>query len=399
MKKRFYTICILEKYNIRDLFTVFIFTRFNNYMSEKKTIHINPDLFSFSKNTTKKKKEKVEGEKRPAIKVKSDRIRPKTLRNNVMKMIRENQEKALKDLLSDKTTENAIKIPTVSDDFQREFDQSLDFFSKLAQKKEQEIKQARPNIHQSTIKNYPNPQPNSILLQPNFSIPINTNENVNLEFPEEYSIPTQNISRTEPPIQIYRPVQPSYGCLKNGSLPTYRNWKHQTQRVYPSLQPTMQPAMQPAMQTIQSTLYDNPTIEKAKMFGIMKTKERMKEDEERKKGGGGLQKKNKIRYLKRKKIYKRTYHVGRSKIAPKIGVLISNRTIRNRTTEQTHMLRQIPIQEVRKYLIKKGFIKVGTTAPNDVLRKMYESVLLICGDVQNHNPENLLYNFINDTKE
>jgi len=63
------------------------------------------------------------------------------------------------------------------------------------------------------------------------------------------------------------------------------------------------------------------------------------------------------------------------------------------------MLRQIPIQEVRKYLIKKGFIKVGTTAPNDVLRKMYESVLLICGDVQNHNPENLLYNFINDTKE
>jgi hypothetical protein len=61
------------------------------------------------------------------------------------------------------------------------------------------------------------------------------------------------------------------------------------------------------------------------------------------------------------------------------------------------MLRQIPIQEVRKYLIKKGFIKVGTTAPNDVLRKMYESVSLICGEVQNHNPENLLYNFMNDT--
>ena len=375
-------------------------------MSEKKTIHINPELFTFSKNTTKKKKEKIEGEKRPAIKVRSDRIRPKTLRNNVMKMIRENQEKALKDLLSDKTIKNSDKLPTASDEFQKDFDQSLEFFSKLAQKKDLEIKQARPNIHQSTIKHYPNPEPSSILLQPNFSIPslINTNENVNLEFPEEHAIPMQNIRG--PPMKIQNP---SYGCLKNGALPTYRNWKQQTQRVYPVLQPTMQstmqptiqpimqPTMQPIMQpTIQSTLYDNPTIEKTKAIGIMKTKERIKADEEKKKGG---EKKNKIRYLKRKKIYKRTYHVGRSKIAPKIGVLISNRTIRNRTTEQTHMLRQIPIQEVRKYLIKKGFIKVGTTAPNDVLRKMYESVLLICGDVQNHNPENLLYNFMNEPNE
>jgi len=375
-------------------------------MSEKKTIHINPELFSFSKNTTKKKKEKVEGGKREPIKVKTHTIRPKTLRNNVMKMIRENQEKALKDLLSDKTIENPTKTPTATDDFQKDFDQSLDFFSKLAQKKDLEIKQARPNIHQSTIKHYPNPQPSSILLQPNFSIPIN--ENVNVEFPEECMIPTQNIR--EPPMKIQNP---SYGCLKNGTLPTYRNWKQQTQRIYPSIQPTIQPTMQPIMQptmqpiiqpvlqpvlqpAIQSTLYDNPTIEKTKAIGIMKMKERIREDEQRKKGG---EKKNKIRYLKRKKIYKRTYYVGRSKIAPKIGVLISNRTIRNRTTEQTHMLRQIPIQEVRKYLIKKGFIKVGTTAPNDVLRKMYESVLLICGDVQNHNPENLLYNFINDTKE
>jgi hypothetical protein len=30
---------------------------------------------------------------------------------------------------------------------------------------------------------------------------------------------------------------------------------------------------------------------------------------------------------------------------------------------------------------------------------MYESVSLICGDVQNHNPENLLYNFMNDSAE
>jgi len=367
-------------------------------MSEKKTIHINPELFSFSKNTTKKKREKADPEKRPQIKVKTNNIRPKTLRNNVMKMIRENQEKALKNLLSDKTPIENPANPI--DDFQKEFDQSLDFFSKLAQKKEQEIKQAKPNIHNSTLKHYPVGEPSSLLLQPPLAIPkIDTNENVQLEFPPEFAIPP--INQREPaafPIRprIALPPPPAYSSLKNGTLPTYRTWKQQTQRVYPQIESPMEnPIGIPPPPKLQSTLYDNPSIEKAKAIGIMKTKERIQKDDIKKSG----EKKNKLRYMKRKKIYKRTYHVGRSKISPKIGVLISNKTIRNRTTEQTHMLRQIPIQEVRKYLIKKGFIKVGTTAPNDVLRKMYESVLLICGDVQNHNPENLLYNFMNDTSD
>ena len=60
-------------------------------------------------------------------------------------------------------------------------------------------------------------------------------------------------------------------------------------------------------------------------------------------------------------------------------------------------MKQTPIEEVRRYLVKKGFIKVGSIAPNDVLRKMYETVSLICGEVENHNPDNLLYNYFHDT--
>ena len=57
---------------------------------------------------------------------------------------------------------------------------------------------------------------------------------------------------------------------------------------------------------------------------------------------------------------------------PKVGVLVSNHTIRSRIKNQTHDLSKVPIKDVRRFLIKKGFIKVGTIAPPDVLRKMYE---------------------------
>ena len=59
-------------------------------------------------------------------------------------------------------------------------------------------------------------------------------------------------------------------------------------------------------------------------------------------------------------------------------------------------LKHISIEDVRRYLIKRGFIRVGSSAPNDVLRKMYETANLMCGEVENHNTENLLYNYLND---
>jgi hypothetical protein len=102
-----------------------------------------------------------------------------------------------------------------------------------------------------------------------------------------------------------------------------------------------------------------------------------------------------MKYLKQKKTVKRTYYVGKSKVHPKVAVLVSNRTMRKKITTQAQLLKQVPIHEVKKYLIKKGFIKVGSVAPNDVMRKMYESAVLVGGEIQNHNADNLLYNYLN----
>lgn len=79
-----------------------------------------------------------------------------------------------------------------------------------------------------------------------------------------------------------------------------------------------------------------------------------------------------------------------------MAVLVSNKTIRNNIMNKAQEIKQIPLDDVKKYLIKRGLIRVGTSAPNDVLRKLYETSNLICGEVENHNADNLLFNYLND---
>jgi hypothetical protein len=104
----------------------------------------------------------------------------------------------------------------------------------------------------------------------------------------------------------------------------------------------------------------------------------------------------KIPKAKPNKIIRRTYNVGKDKFRPVVGVLLPNRTIRNNVANKAFKFKHTPVEEIRKFLLRNGFIKVGSTSPNDVLYKMYESIMLIDGEVKNHNPDNLLYNFFND---
>ena len=163
---------------------------------------------------------------------------------------------------------------------------------------------------------------------------------------------------------------PGYGCLKNGSLPTYRSYHNKT--------------MKGGM--------ENPVVaERIKSPTEKLLLEKLNEREIEKKSKNQVIKKKKI-----KKLLRRTYRIGRDKYRPRIGVLLPNKTIRSNVTTKSYMLKQTPIDEIRKTLVKQGFIKVGSSAPNDVLRKIYESIKMIDGDINNHNPDNLLYNFFND---
>ena len=339
-----------------------------------KTIQINPDLFTFSTvNKTRKKRNKIDEPGKP-IRIRSPRKESsKAAKNRILKYIRQHQDA--------KDNQMAKPIPIASSDseFENDFENSLKYLSTIAEKTQNAIPQTIIQRHNTTLRQYPVGSVSA------FSGNPMTISEVSLDLPAE-------LSPNDPPIAI-RPRTndplPMYGCLKNGTLPTYRMWKSQTLKA--PLTPSTNP--QPTI-VITNPRMGEPVIIPRNNSGGAETMARrasITKHREIQKQRGRM--KPMIQKKKQKRILRRTYRVGKSKHYPKVAVLVSNKTLRNQTSTKIQLLKQTPMDEVKRELIKKGLIKVGSAAPNDVLRKMYESVELVCGDIQNHNPENLLYNY------
>ena len=377
-----------------------------NPSGDKKVIKINPDLFKLSNNNTRKNKPEPNREKKP-IKMKSVN-RDKTIKRDMLRRIRANQAVHYDKLFNPEKKSEPIIVST-EDKFETEFNDTLDFMNKLVDKHKRE--QEMPK-HNQTVRNvvpnvvHPNVVPNVVSVVPS-NIVSNAIPNVVPNVlpnvvpnvvPNVMSNVVPNVvpnivhnvlpnpAITPPSIQsVKTPISnapisnapnsnapnsnaPSYGCLKNGSLPTYRNYINKT--------------VKPHSTGGNNNAGGNNTA-------IERIRARLNERANR-------QVNVKIPRGKPNKLIRRTYHVGKDKFRPVVGVLLPNRTIRNNVVNKTFQLKNTPIEDIRKFLLRNGFIKVGSTSPNDVLYKMYESIMLINGEVKNHNPDNLLYNFFNE---
>jgi len=374
-------------------------------MSDRKTISVNPELFNFSSNKTRKKREKNNGGeikmKKPKAKMRENTLKKKSILN----MIRQHQEDKYKKLFNEKNKfHNEIKneIDTISQ-IDSDFEQSKNYLLKLAE--ENETKQQNMN---KTLKQYPamtnHISSESLLFHPD----IKPYEEVNLEFPSELETIT--------PITIKPKLknnlqQPKYGCLKNGSLPTYRQFINKTQKVPITSNNNFDILNNSQIQNIPEIIINSseninsiPLEQKMTENKIIENKiqentQRMSEMKQMMSKLEAIKNNNYKKAMKQKKIIRRSYKIGKSKVLPKIAVLVSNRTIRNNITTKSQLLKQDSLNDIKRYLVKRGLIKIGSTAPNDVLRKMYECSSLMCGEVQNHNPDNLLHNFLHGKDE
>jgi len=311
----------------------------------KKTIQINPEFLKFSSSGGKTRKTRPD----KPIKMKVEPTENnKTTKRKILNYIRKQQEETYKHLLKD----DIAKVKPVSDSaVKSDFESSLEFLENVVK--------APPAPKNTTLKTRP-------LINP---YPI-VDENVAI-------LPPENIFEAiVPPIipsgHVMQLTKPNYGCLKGGALPTYRAWKSQTQKNADVVLPKM-------------TEEQN----RAELRQFFKKRKNEKHKMENAKRPFDMQN-------RQKRTMRRTFRVGKSKVYPKIGVLVSNRTIRNQIQSKCQLLKETSIEEVKKYLVKHGLIRIGCSTPNDVLRKIYESAMLMCGEIHNHNPDNLLYNYFNN---
>lgn len=406
-------------------------------MSEpRKTIVINPDFLKFPMRGNRSRKANRENAiTHKPIKIRSENAgSDKTIKRRALNYIRKQQEDRYKRLVKGLEPEGGghrvetTDGKTYADGFKSDFDDSLAFLQKLTDQTAQ-----KTQVHNATLRQYPNPHTDSSLFQ---SPVLNQILSNNLSFDDNVQLQnTANNVLSLPPIRY---PNPTYGCLKGGTLPTYRTMKsHQQNSLKSTLDNTIQPGheltsenlIQRSLgQSIQnnhlripekeensrfsvesqhsqmnagsnlSSITDRPSSrltpeqQRAELKQFLEKRKEEKSRIERVKQQRSIMKPSK----KQKRTTTRTFRVGKSKHYPKVGVLIPNKTIRTQILAKKQKIRETPIQDIRKYLIKNGLIRVGSSCPNDVLRQMYESSMMMCGEIQNHNPDNLLYNYLHN---
>jgi hypothetical protein len=349
-------------------------------MSEKKTIIFNGPLITNNK-TRKNSNPKPKKVKPQSI------IKPNTLKKSLLEKIKKHQQKEriIKtiDIETNKSTDDDM-------DFHNNFINSMEYLNKLSEKNKKEkrnrnktIKNAR-QTEISLANNILDPHVlidlptdfDNYLIQPIIQQPLTIQPPI-IRQPLMIHPPMIQPPMIQPPMihpPMIQPVTPQYiipkkmiiipetpyGCLKGGNKPTFRQYHNKT--------------LKNTHTSIASNHLDNPNTERQeKLKDLKKSYKKMKQITQKTK--------------------KTKFNLGRNNT--KVSVLIKNNSTRRKIKKEHALLKQKSLNEIKKDLYEKNLIKIGSTAPNDVLRTLYEQSIL-AGDIHNTSSNVQLYNFINN---
>jgi hypothetical protein len=78
-----------------------------------------------------------------------------------------------------------------------------------------------------------------------------------------------------------------------------------------------------------------------------------------------------------------------------VRVLIKDREMYAKIDRDKKKIDKRTMPDIREYLRKRGLYKIGSSAPDDILREIYKNAMLT-GEVENNNSSTLMHNFLND---
>jgi hypothetical protein len=373
------------------------------------------------------------------------------LKNKLLKRIKEHKIKETEGLDNNKkklpqanTTSTSVSKPNLVDlsDYTDEFNDSINYLQTLSKQKKENDEKAnvernkqkiKDDLERRTVKNYQS------LLSSSTPTSSSNLPHVNIELPEElkqqlidvnttqFVMNALNSSIAQPPIVLSQPYKIDnglpYGCLKNGLKPSYKEW-NKTQRNMVVTNPNLSVVIDP---NISSNISSNIS-ERENRLQNLKNKIKEKQLVISNTNTINIEQDNSVVFEENKsievpkivpetinnpetiatnvdpikQILKRTirkkYTLGKTKNNRTVGILIKDRNTRKQVLTAQRELKKKSVNDIKTYLKDHNLIKVGSNAPNDVLRKMYEASML-AGEITNSNSETLLHNLLKDDKE
>lgn len=409
--------------------------------SEQKTISIDPDFFV---RTEKSKSSSSSGSKmrgnRETLR-REKKAKPKmpkgpssnTLRKNLLARIKDHQLREQKEFQKKSETSLISKPQSKSsNEFDDEFSKSLAYLSELAKATEMrrhEKKHKHKNtltLKTSSMRNQRpptayhrndsirNPEVSlnlpSDLAEPMYEVnvlPTRTPE-TNLTSSQTINIPKESIPEKQTAVSTISVVNKDvpYGILRGGNKPTYREYTRKHFSNYKNVSNdnshiatdnnsnnTIRPGTTSG-QPIMIHDYVKPQVVSVREQMLNEMKMKRQEASQSKLVIPKLPKQKRMKTIKRT-TSKRKFKLGKDGKKRVISVLIKNNATRRQVKLELGRLKTVPLKDVRHYLKRHGLLKVGSVAPPDVLRMIYEQSVL-SGDIHNTAKETLIHNFLND---
>ena len=300
----------------------------------KKSISINPNFFKISGGKKKKKK-------KPSFE--RNKLKPNDIKKKLIAKIKAHQKKEL-----DKERDEKVKEES---QFKNEFQETLAYLQEMKKKKAKQKLEKR----NKTMKRKENIQQSG------------------------------GVSATQPLISdvqidinpMKKTPDPPYGCLKNGNKPTFRQYNKTLKRNREDIKNEF--SNKPLF-NLKSTDFEIDEKFQNRKNKLEHVKNKFKIHNE------NTKKKHKIKTTRRRR------KITLGKKGRTVGVLVKNKTTRRIIKNEVNILKKKSIIEIKEYLRKHNLLKIGSNAPDHVIRTLYENAYL-SGDISNKNSDILLHNW------